>query len=111
MAAIESDRGGFTPRGFTVDAPAAVISKLARWKNLFQSIDATIIRRGGGGADISPLKRLGVPTIGLLVDSHRYFDYHHSDNDTFDKVNERELQLGSAALAILAYVLAMEGLD
>ena len=111
VAAIESDRGGFTPRGFTVDAPAAVISKLARWRNLFQSIDATIIRRGGGGADISPLKRLGVPTIGLLVDSHRYFDYHHSDNDTFDKVNERELQLGSAALAILAYVLAMEGLD
>ncbi|MDQ7054408.1 MAG: M20/M25/M40 family metallo-hydrolase [candidate division KSB1 bacterium] len=110
VAAIESDRGGFAPRGFSVDAPPAVVEKLARWAYLFEQIEAGVIRRGGGGADISPLKRQGVPTIGLMVDSHRYFDYHHSDNDTFDKVNERELELGAAMLAILSYVLAQEGL-
>lgn len=48
--------------------------------------------------------------MGLMVDSHRYFDYHHSDSDTFDKVNERELELGAATMAIMAYVLAMEGI-
>ncbi len=110
VAAIESDRGGFTPRGFSVDAPPMTVEKLGRWAYLFEQIEAGVIRRGGGGADISPLKRQGVPTIGLMVDSHRYFDYHHSDNDTFDKVNERELELGAAMLAILSYVLAQEGI-
>jgi hypothetical protein len=45
-----------------------------------------------------------------MVDSHRYFDYHHSDNDTIDAVNERELALGAAAMALLAYLIAQEGL-
>lgn len=111
IAAIESDRGGFTPRGFTVDAAPEVLEKIQRWAPLLRSIEADQIRSGGGGADISPLKAFGVPTLGLLVDSHRYFDYHHSDSDTFDKVNERELELGAAAMAILGYVLAMEGLQ
>ena len=64
---------------------------------------------GGGGADISVLGRTGVLTIGLNVISHRYFDYHHSASDTIDKVDDRELELGAVALAILAYVLAQEG--
>jgi hypothetical protein len=110
IAAIESDRGGFMPRGFTVRTDEATFKKIAQWAFLFKSMDADIIKPGYGGVDISTLEALGVPTIGLLVDSQRYFDYHHSDNDTFDKVNERELELGAAAMAILAYVLAMEGI-
>lgn len=111
IAAIESDRGGFTPRGFTVKAEDAVIHKIANWSYLFDGIGAGQISAGYGGVDIDPLnKRFGVPVIGLVVDSHRYYDYHHSDNDTFDKVNERELELGAASMAILAYVLANEGL-
>ena len=51
-----------------------------------------------------------MPTIGLRVEGQRYFDYHHSDSDTIDKVNERELELGAVSLAILSYVLAQEGL-
>jgi len=110
IVAIESDMGGFAPRGFGVEADSATVAKIARWAYLFESIDADRIRKGGGGADISELARKGVPAIGLRVDCQRYFDYHHSDNDTIDTVNERELELGAAALAILAYVLAEEGL-
>ncbi len=117
ILALESDAGGFTPHGFGVSTdPAiigkdsAIVAKLAAWSYLFTSIGADDISAGGGGADISPLARLGVPCVGLRVDAHRYFDYHHSDNDTFDKVNDRELHLGAASMAILLYVIAQEGL-
>ncbi len=110
IAAIESDRGGFTPRGFSVSADSQAVEKIKRWGYLFEDMDAANIFQGGGGPDISPLNELGTVTIGLIVDYHRYFDYHHSANDVFDVVNERELELGAAAMAILAYVLAMEGL-
>jgi hypothetical protein len=110
IAAIESDRGGFAPRGFSVQADSAKFARIASWAYLFEEIGADKIMRGGGGADISALMKQGVPGIGLVPELHRYFDYHHSDNDTIDTVNEREIELGAAALAILCYVLAQEGL-
>jgi hypothetical protein len=115
--AMESDAGGFTPRGFGVSTDSAILAKdpgivgkITSWSYLFEPIGADRISPGGGGSDISPLGREGVPCVGLRVDSHRYFDYHHSENDTFDKVNERELHLGAAAEAVLLYVIAQEGL-
>lgn len=110
IAAIEADAGGAVPRGFGVGADSATVEKVARWSYLLDPIDAGRISRGGGGADIGPLMRRGVPGIGMRVDAHRYFDYHHSDKDTIDKVHPRELQLGAIAIAILAYTLAMEGI-
>jgi len=110
IAAIESDRGGFTPRGFDVCADSQLVEKIRKWEYLFKDIDAANIFQGGGGSDISPLNELGTATIGLIVEWHRYFDYHHSANDIFEAVNERELELGAIAMAILAYVLAMEGI-
>lgn len=110
IAALETDAGGFTPRGFGISADSLVFDKLASWSYLFASIEADRFRKGGGGADIAELARQGVPAIGLNVDRHRYFDYHHSENDTMDKVNERELELGAAAIAILAYIIAQEGI-
>lgn len=110
LAALETDAGGFTPRGFGVQADSSIFEKVARWSFLLRGIDADRITRGGGGADISPLGTKGVPMIGMRVDSQRYFDYHHSDSDTIDKVNERELELGGVAIAILIYTLAQEGL-
>ena len=110
IAAIETDAGGFSPRGFGVQADSLVFDKIARWSYLFDPIEAGNIRKGGGGADISFLGKTGVPLLGLTPDRQRYFDYHHSDSDTIDKVNERELELGATALSILAYVLAQEGL-
>ncbi|MCG8603970.1 M20/M25/M40 family metallo-hydrolase [bacterium] len=112
LGAIESDRGGFAPRGISVqaDAGSAIYKSVSRWAYLLSKISDNPIITGFGGADIGPLHDLGVTTMGLMVDSHRYFDYHHSDSDTFDKVNERELELGAATMAIMAYVLAMEGI-
>ena len=109
LAAIESDAGGFTPRGFGF-GDSATFKKFAAYAPAFRFFGADRFIVGGGGADISELVRKGAAGIGLSVDSHRYFDYHHSDNDTFDKVNERELALGAAAMAILAYIIAQEGL-
>jgi carboxypeptidase Q len=110
IAAIETDAGGFSPRGFGVQSDSVTFDRVARWSYLLEPIDANWIRKGGGGADISPLGKLGVPMIGLRPDGQRYFDYHHSDSDTIDKVNERELELGAEAIAILVYTLAQEGL-
>ncbi|HEY6951916.1 MAG TPA: M20/M25/M40 family metallo-hydrolase [Bacteroidota bacterium] len=110
IAAIESDMGGFMPRGFGVSTDSVRFQKIARWQHIFSPIWADRIVPGGGGTDISYLASKGVPEIALIPESQRYFDYHHSDNDTIDKVNERELELGAACLAILTYVLAQEGL-
>ncbi len=110
IAAIESDRGGFMPRGFSVSADSQIVEKIKKWEYLFKDMDADHIFQGGGGPDISPLNKLGTATIGLIVDWHRYFDYHHSANDVFEAVNERELELGAVAMTILAYMLAMEGI-
>jgi Zn-dependent M28 family amino/carboxypeptidase len=109
IAAIESDEGGFAPRGFSVGDSAAYV-RIKAWEPLFAHIGADRISLGGGGADISPMMRAGVPGIGLNVETHRYFDHHHSDNDVVEGVNERELALGASALAILAYVIAEEGM-
>jgi hypothetical protein len=109
IAAIESDEGGFNPRGFAINDTVAY-TKVAPWGPLLRSFGADRITLGGGAADISPLAQKGVPMIALSVDTHRYFDAHHSENDNLASVNERELALGAAAMAILTYVMAQEGL-
>ena len=108
VAAIESDRGGFAPRGFSIESDSLTFQKIAAWKDVFASLGAERIVRGGSGADISVLVRDGVPGLGLVPETHRYFDYHHTDNDTIEKVNPRELQLGAAAMAIMAYLISEE---
>ncbi len=110
IAAIESDFGGGVPRGFGVDADSLQFEKIKSWSPIFDLINADKIRKGGGGADISPLSKKGVPLIGLNPDGQRYFDYHHSHNDTIDKVHPRELELGAIAMSMLSWLLAEEGL-
>jgi hypothetical protein len=108
VAAIESDRGGFAPRGLSVEADSATVASLKRWAPLFDELGAGRIIRGGSGVDISPLVATGVPGIGLLVDDHRYFDHHHSENDTIDAVHPRELEMGAIVYALIAAILANE---
>lgn len=109
VAAIESDRGGFAPRGFNVEGDEADLARVARWAPLFEDMGAERFRTGGSGADVAPLKKHGALTIGLIPESHRYFDYHHSAKDVLAAVNERELELGAAAMALLAWILSEEG--
>jgi len=110
VAAIEADRGGFTPFGFSIDATDLQVKKVQSWKNLLLPYGLYSFEKGGSGVDIGMLKPLGVPLFALVPDSQRYFDYHHSAQDTFDKVNQRELQLGSFAMAALVFLIDKYGL-
>ena len=114
LAAIESDAGGFSPRGFRSDATETVyeayFGKLKAWETLLAPYGLHF-SRGGSGADISPLKSQNGLLLGLNPDSQRYFDIHHTSEDTFDKVNQRELALGSAAMASLIYLIDKYGLE
>lgn len=110
VVAMESDRGGFTPRGFTMSATEEVKSKIRSWKPLLEPYGLTDFSQEGGGADISPLAPQGVPLVGFLPDSQRYFSYHHTPEDTFDKVDKRELELGAAAMTALLFLIDQYGL-
>jgi carboxypeptidase Q len=110
VAAIESDRGGFVPRGFTVPSQPGPREKVRGWKNLLEPYGLHDFSQEGGGADIGPLAQFNVPLIGLLPDSQRYFSYHHTVEDTIDKVDRRELALGAAAMAALIYLIDQHGL-
>ncbi len=109
IAAIESDRGGFTPRGFSVEADSNIILDLQKFLPYLSLAKIDWIRKGGSGADISRLKNVKAK-IGFVPDNQRYMDVHHSDNDIFEEVHPRELQLGSAAIAILALLISQFGL-
>lgn len=109
-AMIESDAGGFAPRGFYVEADSSVRAQVSRWKPVMETVDAGRLLPGRSGSDISPMVATGVPGFGLNPENHRYFDYHHSDKDTPDKVNPREIEMGAIAEALLAYIIAQEGL-
>lgn len=108
--ALESDSGGFTPRGFTIEANEANFNMIQGWKTLFEPYQIHAFVKGHGGADINPLKSKNIVKAGLMPDSQRYFDYHHAANDTFDAVNKRELELGAAAMASLIYLVDQSGI-
>jgi len=106
VLAMESDSGVFSPEGFGftgVNAAYAVINEIGQ---MLAPIGANTITRGGGGADISPLTREGVPSMGLTVDGTKYFWYHHTDADTIDKLDRDEVNRCVAAMAVMAFVVA-----
>jgi hypothetical protein len=109
IIAIESDRGVFTPRGFTVQDPE-LLKKIQAWAPLFAPYEIYEFVPGGGGADIGPLKNQMTKMIGFLPDSHRYFTLHHTANDTFENVDKRELEMGVATITTLVYLLDKYGL-
>lgn len=110
IAAIESDRGGFVPRGFTVPTDATAKAKVRSWKSLLEPYGLSDFSAEGGGADIGPLANQGVALLGFLPDSQRYFNYHHTAEDTIDKVDKRELEQGAAAMAAMVYLIDQYGL-
>jgi hypothetical protein len=107
--ALESDSGGFTPRGFSFDCSDEDFERIKAWKPLFEPYLIHYFEKGGSGADIGPLKDDGIVLVGLRPDSQRYFDHHHASNDTFDAVNRRELELGAATMASLVYLVDSYG--
>lgn len=109
--ALESDAGGFTPRGFSFDCSEANFNKVLGWKSLFKPYLIHYFEKGGSGADVGPLKTGNNVLCGLRPDSQRYFDHHHAANDTFDAVNKRELELGAATMTSLVYLFDKYGID
>ncbi|HLL93720.1 MAG TPA: M20/M25/M40 family metallo-hydrolase [Spirosoma sp.] len=110
IAAVESDNGGFTPRGFGIVGTPEQRAKVIPWKPLLAPYGLTEIGPGSGGADIGPLATLGTVLFGFKPDSQRYFDYHHTPVDNFESVSQRELELGGASMAALVYLLDQYGL-
>ena len=107
--ALESDNGGFTPRGFSFECSDAVFNKVLSWKPLFEPYLIHHFIKGGSGADVGPLKSDTTVLAGLKPDSQRYFDHHHASTDTFDAINKRELELGAATMTSLVYLFDKYG--
>lgn len=109
ILALESDSGGFSPRGFSFDCSARQFDQINSWKPLFEPYLIHRFVKGGSGADVAPLKDQTAVLAGLRPDSQRYFDHHHAETDTFEHVNKRELELGAAAMASLVYLIDYYG--
>ncbi len=105
LFAIESDGGGFTPRGIALVMSPEKRQQIQSWRNLFLPYGVHNFEMQYAGTDIEPMEPLGVPLAELVPDSQRYFDIHHSEEDTFDKVNRRELLLGAAVMGQLIYMI------
>lgn len=105
VIAMESDGGGFTPKGLSIDAQETVVSKIKKYRSLFEPYGIYQFSKGGSGADVGQLKADDIVLIGLRPDNHRYFEVHHSKLDNISAVNAREFTMGSATLAALIWVM------
>lgn len=111
VVALEADEGGFSPRGFSMSCSPEFRSKVMSWKPALEPYGLTDFTREGGGADIGPLIKFNIPLIGYTPDDKRYFDYHHTKEDTFDKVSKRELDMGAGSMAALIALLDRGTID
>ncbi|SEH32030.1 M28 family peptidase [Chryseobacterium culicis] len=105
LFAIESDAGGFSPRGISLEMNEPQRNQIKSWGNLFLPYGVYNFEGKYSGSDITPLHEMGVPTAELVPDPQRYFDIHHTEEDTFEKVNRRELLLGSTVMTQLIYMI------
>lgn len=111
VMAIESDAGGFSPRGIGLEMTADKKEKILKYRDLFLPYGVYDFTREEGGVDIDPIgRRLKIPMAGLIPDSQRYFDLHHTPNDVFEQVNHRELKIGAAVLTQLIYLVSEHGI-
>ncbi|MFI5149098.1 MAG: M20/M25/M40 family metallo-hydrolase [Bacteroidia bacterium] len=111
IMALESDRGGFTPRGFSTEMDAPKKKIICSWQALFLPYGVYDFSGSGGGSDIEPLNKLmNVPLMELIPDPQRYFDIHHTPQDKFSMVSRRELELGGASMAAMIYLVSEYGL-
>ena len=111
LLALESDTGGFTPSGFIFDTDKKFLNRILSWKPYFDPYYIHQFEVKGSGADVSLLKGNAKVLAGLKTDSQRYFIHHHSEMDTFDQINKRELELGVATMATLVYLTDQLGFE
>lgn len=107
---LESDNGGFTPRGFSIHASPEQFAHITAWRRLFEPYGVYQWQIGGAGADVEPLMRVKSVVGELVPDSQRYFDFHHAATDLFEAVNRRELLLGALNMTALIYLVSTYGI-
>ncbi|MBM3295361.1 MAG: M20/M25/M40 family metallo-hydrolase [Candidatus Aminicenantes bacterium] len=110
IAAMESDRGGFLPLVFAVGGGPKTLARFGRWEYLLAPLGLLGMRPGGGGADIGPIVEKGAIPMGFVPDAQSYFDLHHSALDVLESVHPRHLELGAIVLAVMAFIVAEEGI-
>lgn len=110
ILAIESDAGGFSPRGFGLAMEESKREQIRAYRDLFLPYGLYDFEHTEGGADISYLQKRGVACAGLRPDPQRYFDLHHTANDVFEQINHRELKVGAVAMTNLVYLVSKYGL-
>ena len=110
LFALESDRGGFSPRGFSIDGTKIQLEYLQSFEKLLKPYQLHVFSKGYSGVDIGPLKDGKLCLVGLIPDSQRYFDFHHSKADVFENVHKRELELGASAISSIVYLVDKYGL-
>jgi len=106
VAAMEADSGAGRPTGIEVTAGQGGVAAVRAMAAPLAALGASEVGVGGGGVDISPLAYTGVPFLSVTQETSRYFDWHHSAADTFDKVDPRALAESTAAFAWMAWALA-----
>jgi hypothetical protein len=115
VAAIEMDSGAERPLGFSFSivglqaSDPRILKATARLREiatLLEAVGSNSVQAGGGETDIGPLMRAGVPGFGLDTVNEHYFDWHHTNADTFDKIDLQDFRKCIASLAVLSYVLA-----
>jgi hypothetical protein len=111
LMVLESDSGAFTPRGFVFDTNDKYFERILKWKPFFEPYYIHLFRRGEIGTDLRLLKKDALILSGLKTDSQRYFIHHHSELDTFETINKRELELGAATMATLIFLADSIGLE
>ena len=111
IVAIESDASAYIPRGFGFSGSDEQLEKIQDWLKYFDKNTISYFSKGGGGADIGPLhRRTGTPMFGLSIDGQKYFEIHHTAKDVFEAVHPREMELGTASMASLVYLIDKYGL-
>ncbi len=111
IVAIESDASAYIPRGFGFSGSDEQLEKIQEWLKYFDKNTISYFSKGGGGADIGPLhRRTGTPMFGLSIDGQKYFEIHHTAKDVFEAVHPREMELGTASMASLVYLIDKYGL-
>ena len=111
IVAIESDASAYVPRGFGFSGSDEQLEKIQDWLKYFDKNTISYFSKGGGGADIGPLhRRTGTPMFGLSIDGQKYFEIHHTAKDVFEAVHPREMELGTASMASLVYLIDKYGL-
>ena len=111
ILAAESDRGGFAPTGLAIGGPdGRALEGFAAYADLLRPLGVCTLVPGGGGVDVGPLVANGSAPAAVLVNAQTYFDVHHGALDVLSSVEPRELELQAVILAVLAYIVAQEGI-